>query len=271
MDLAQATPFVFSLLAAGSFAGILAGLFGVGGGIVIVPVLYFLLQGFDVNASSAMAIATATSLATIVPTAISSTRTHHKNGNVDIELLKWWSPFIVLSAIAGSLLATKVSGQFLTWLFGSLAVLVSLNMAFRSNAHALFKSLPGRVGQSIMASMVGGLSVMVGIGGGTVGVPLMTSFNVSAHRAVGTAAAFGLLIALPGVVTLVLAGETPQDAPVGTWQLVHLPAIALIVPLTVLFAPLGAKLANRMKAANLKKAFAGLLFFTGMRMLWQVV
>lgn len=269
-ELLDAWPIGLALIGTGIFAGILAGLLGVGGGIVIVPVLYFLLQGFGVSAESAMIIATATSLATIVPTAISSVRAHYKKGNVDVELLKFWGGIILLSAIGGSAIASQISGNFLTWMFGVIAVLVSLNMLFRANAPALFSQLPGKLGQTLMAMSVGGLSVMIGIGGGTIGVPLLTSFNVKAHRAVGTAAAFGLLIALPGVLTLLVVGSTPLDAPVGTWRLVNIPAFLLIIPLTVLFAPVGAKIGAALNQAQLKKAFAVVLFFTGARMLIQV-
>ncbi|NVK73858.1 hypothetical protein C0J08_22370 [Marinomonas sp. CT5] len=263
-------PIGLALMATGVLAGILAGLFGVGGGIVIVPVLYFLLQNFGVSPNSAMAIATATSLATIVPTAISSIRSHHQKGNVDVALLKLWGGFILIASIVGSYVATRVSGDFLTWMFSIIAIFVSLNMLFRAKSSALFQSLPGKIGQMIMAVIVGGLSVMIGIGGGTIGVPLLTSFNVSAHKAVGTAAAFGLLIALPGVITLLAIGQTPADAPVGTWRLVNIPAFVFIIPLTILFAPVGAKIAARLNQQSLKRAFAVMLFITGTRMLIQV-
>lgn len=264
-------PIIIALIATGIFAGILAGLFGVGGGIVIVPVLYFLLQGFDVSAESAMIIATATSLATIVPTSISSIRSHHAKGNVDIELLKYWAGFILIFAVLGSLLAHYVRGNALTILFATIALLVSLNMLFRANAPALFEKLPGKFGQSIMASTVGGLSVMIGIGGGTIGVPLLTSYNVKAHLAVGTAAVFGFLIALPGVLTLLTIGQTPVDAPVGTFGLVNLPAFLLIIPLTILFAPIGVKIGAKLNAKQLKRAFAIVLLITGTRMLTQAL
>ncbi|TCS38964.1 sulfite exporter TauE/SafE family protein [Reinekea marinisedimentorum] len=269
-ELIEAWPIGLALIFTGMFAGTLAGLLGVGGGIVIVPVLYFLLQGFGVSAASAMAIATATSLATIVPTAISSVRSHYKKGNVDVELLKFWSGIILLSAVVGSVIATNISGNILTWMFGIIALIVSLNILFRSSAPPLFPALPGKAGQTLMATSVGGLSVMVGIGGGTIGVPLLLSFNFNAHKAVGTAAAFGLLIALPGVLTLLAVGQTPVDAPVGTWRLVNIPAFICIVPLTVWFAPLGAKIASKLEQKQLKRVFAIVLFITGSRMLLQV-
>jgi uncharacterized membrane protein YfcA len=269
-ELLEAWPIALALMGTGIFAGILAGLLGVGGGIVVVPVLYFIFQGFAVSAPSAMAIATATSLATIIPTGLSSVMAHYRKGNVDVEILKLWGGVILLAAVAGSYLASRLSGDFLTWMFGFIAILVSLNMLFRANARALFERLPGLFGQSMMAASVGGLSVMIGIGGGTIGVPLLTLFNVAVHRAVGTAAAFGLLIAVPGVITLLLVGQEPADALAGTWRLVNVPAFFLIIPLTILFAPVGAKIASILNPGQLKRAFAVVLLITGVRMLLQV-
>ncbi|WP_441002784.1 sulfite exporter TauE/SafE family protein [Pseudocolwellia agarivorans] len=270
-ELLNQWPIAIALIGTGVFAGLLAGLFGVGGGIVIVPVMYFLLQGFGVSAESAMMIATATSLATIVPTSISSIRSHHAKGNVDVALLKYWAVFILIMAIVGSLFAQYVRGNGLTFMFAVIAILVSLNMLFRANAPALREELPGKFGQGIMASIVGCLSVMIGIGGGTIGVPMLTAFNVRAHVAVGTAAVFGLLIALPGVLTLLTVGQTPSDAPIGTFGLVNVPAFLLIIPLTILFAPVGVKLGSKLNPKQLKRAFAVVLMFTGIRMLTQAM
>lgn len=264
-------PILLALIATGIFAGILAGLFGVGGGIVIVPVLYFLLPNFGVSPESAMMIATATSLATIVPTSISSIRSHHSKGNIDLALIKYWAPFILVMAVLGSFLAQSVRGNALVLMFACIAILVSLNMLFRAGAPELVKQLPGKIGQAIMACVVGGFSVMIGIGGGTIGVPLLSAFNVRTHVAVGTAAVFGLLIALPGVITLLSIGSTPDDAPMGTWGLVNLPAFFLIIPLTILFAPLGVKIGSKLDQKQLKRAFAVVLMLTGIRMLTQTL
>lgn len=269
-EMLAAWPIMIALIITGVFAGLLAGLLGVGGGIVIVPVLYFLLQLFDVSPESAIAIATATSLAMIVPTSISSIRAHYIKGNVDVNILKSWGGFVLTFAILGSLAASNVPGNTLTLLFAIIAVVVSINMLFRAGASALFNKLPGRFGQSIMASSIGGLSVMISIGGGTIGVPLLTLFNVAAHKAVGTAAAFGLLIALLGVVTLLAVGGNRIDAPIGTIGLVNLPAFLLIIPLTIIFAPIGAKIGAKLNSAQLKKAFGIVLFITGVRMLLQI-
>ncbi|WP_250658106.1 sulfite exporter TauE/SafE family protein [Alkalimarinus coralli] len=259
-----------ALLATGVFAGILAGLLGVGGGIVIVPVLFFLFQSFGVSPESSMVIATATSLATIVPTSISSIRSHHSKGNVDFDLLKRWAAFILVGVLAGSWLVTRVDGSWFTMLFGVIATLSALNMLFRTGKSALFASLPGKSGQKAMGTSVGLFSSMVGIGGGTISVPLLTLYSYPAHKAVGTAAAIGLIISLPGALTMLLLGTTPSDAPVGTFGLVNLIGFICIVPLTVFFAPVGASLAARLNAAKLKRIFAVVLLITGIRMLVQL-
>lgn len=264
-------PALLALLGAGVFAGLLAGMLGVGGGIVIVPVLYFLLQQFGMSASSAMLVATATSLATIIPTSISSLRAHNAKGNVDFALLRFWGLFIICGVFAGSWLVTRVNGNWLTVLFGVIATLSALNMLFRSGKASVINDLPGNVGQGIMASCIGFFSSMVGIGGGTLTVPTLTFCNYPAHKAVGTAAAVGLLISLPGAVTMVLLGHTPADAPPLTLGLVNAYAFAAIVPLTVLFAPVGASIATRLNADTLKKVFAVVLLITGLRMFAQII
>lgn len=261
---------LLALVATGIFAGILAGLLGVGGGIVIVPVLFFLFQSFGVSAESAMLVATATSLATIVPTSISSIRSHNKKGNVDFDLLKRWAVFILIGVLAGSWLVTRVEGTLLTLLFGVIATLSALNMLFRAGKSALFQQLPSTVGQKVMGISIGFFSAMVGIGGGTISVPLLTLCNYPAHKAVGTAATIGLIISLPGALTMLVLGSTPIDAPVGTFGLVNLFSFICIVPLTVLFAPVGASLAAKLDAVKLKKVFALVLLVTGLRMLAQL-
>ncbi|MFB9887119.1 sulfite exporter TauE/SafE family protein [Balneatrix alpica] len=262
---------LLALVATGAFAGILAGLLGVGGGIVIVPVLFFVFQGFGVSPESAMVIATATSLATIVPTSISSIRSHQQKGNVDFALLRRWTVFIFIGVLAGSWLVTRVDGTWLTALFGIIATLSALNMLFRTGKSALFPALPGKAGQTAMGTSIGFFSSMVGIGGGTISVPLLTLYNYPAHKAVGTAAAIGLIISLPGALTMLVFGSAPADAPVGTFGLVNLLGFLCIVPLTVLFAPLGASLAAKLDSAKLKKVFAVVLLITGMRMLIQLL
>lgn len=263
-------PLMLAMLVTGAFAGILAGLLGVGGGIVIVPVLYFVLQTLGISPATAILVATGTSLLVIVPTSISSVRAHHKRGNVDWALLKRWWPFMIVGVVCGSALALRVNGEVVSGIFGVIAVLVAANMLFRAKAAPIAQQLPGMVGQGAMAGGIGFFSVMMGVGGGTLGVPLLTSCNYPSHRAVGTASFFGLLISVPGAIAMLLA-ETPADAPEGMVGMVNVPGFAFIVPLTVLLAPFGAWLGSKLDAVMLKRVFAIFLCISGGRMLMQLL
>ncbi len=267
--LEQWLPVISALVATGIVAGLLAGLIGVGGGIVIVPVLFFVFQGLGISTATAMSVATGTSLLIIVATSLSSVRAHHRRGNVDLDILKDWAPFVALGVLGGVLLATRGGGVLATGIFGAVALLVAVNMLLRADAAALAQSLPGRLAQRGMASLIGLLSSVMGIGAGTLGVPLLTAFNTPAHRAVGTAAALGFVIALPGALLMLLLAETPTDAPRATYGFINLPGFALIVPLSVALAPVGVWLGSRLNGAALKRLFAVFLFFSGARMIYQ--
>lgn len=268
--LSQWLPTIIAMLVTGAFAGLLAGLLGVGGGIVIVPVLYFVLQAAGVSPATAMLVATATSLLTIVPTSISSIRAHHKRDNVDWLLVKRWWPFMLIGVVLGSTLALNAKGTAASAIFGVVAILVSANMLFRAKAAPVAPQLPGIKGQGMMAGLIGFFSVIMGIGGGTIGVPLLTACNYSPHRAVGTASVFGLLIALPGSIAMLFA-RTPSDAPEGMIGMVNLPGFLCIVPLTVLLAPVGTWIGSRLDSVMLKRVFAIFLLISGGRMLMQVL
>lgn len=262
---------VLALAVTGLIAGVLAGLLGVGGGIVIVPVLFFVFQAIGVSSDSAMLIATGTSLVIIIATSISSIRAHHAKGNVDLALVRLWWPFIVLGALGGVLLSTHIGGKFASVVFGCTAILVACNMLFRASSAPLLAQLPGKSFQAILAVVIGGISVIMGIGGGTLGVPLLTACNLPAHRAVGTAAAFGFIIAVPGASLLLLLASTPVDAPRGTYGFINLIGVALIMPLSVVMAPVGVKLGSLINGTTLKRIFALFLVLSGLRMMMQAL
>ena len=262
-------PILIALLATGALAGLLAGLLGVGGGIVIVPVLYWVFQFLGVSPATSMVVATGTSLLTIIPTSVSSIRSHHARGNVDWDLVKFWWPFIVAGVIGGVLFAIGVGGSAASIVFGVVAIAIALNMLFRPGARALMAGLPSKLWQAVTAAVIGAVSATMGIGGGTLGVLALTSAAMSTHRAVGTSAAFGLVIALPGAALMLALGHTPADAPVGTFGRVNLLGFAAIVPLTVITAPLGVKLGARLDSVVLKRVFAVFLIASGLRMLYQ--
>lgn len=263
-------PTLASLAAAGVAAGLMAGLLGVGGGIVIVPVLFIAFQSLGVSAGTAMVVATSTSLLTIVPTSISSARAHHARGNVDFSIFRRWALFIVLGVTLGSQVLTRIDGLLVTLVFAVVVLLIAANNLLREGAPPLREELPSLPWQGAIATVIGLLSVLMGIGGGTLSVTAMSSCNVPAHRAVGTSALFGLVIALPGAL-LLLAAPPAADVPPGTIGMVNLPGFALIAPLSFALAPVGVRMGARLSAQTLKRVFSIFLIVVGLRMLWQGV
>lgn len=256
------------LLATGVMAGVLAGLLGVGGGIVIVPMLYHLFSGFGIETSLAMPLAVGTSLSTIVLTSIVSARKHYAKGGVDLQLVKTWALPVLLGVMVGSLAPAVIDGQSVKRVFGVMLVLVSLHILASSRWQLrLFDHLPQRPVQYLLAILVGGLSALLGIGGGTLMVPLLTLFAFPIHRAVSTASVFGLIISLPATLVYVINGWGLPDLPPFTTGYVNWVAFAILVPMTMWFAPFGVKLAYRLNVVQLKRAFAVFLFLVGMKMM----
>ncbi|WP_374629730.1 sulfite exporter TauE/SafE family protein [Pannonibacter indicus] len=260
-----------ALLATGAIAGIAAGLLGVGGGIVIVPVLYYVFPLVGVEREVVMHLAVGTSLATIVATGYSSARAHWLRGSVDMDLLKrWWLP-ISAGVIAGATLAGNLSGGALSLVFGTVALLVSANMVLRKEGSGIADKLPGAPVREMLGALIGGVSVMMGIGGGTLGVPILTLFSYPIRKAVGTAAAIGLIIAVPGTLSSIYFGYGNPDLPPFSLGYINLLGFILIIPGSLLMAPVGAKLAHTLPPAKLRLVFAAFLAFTGARMIYSVL
>ena len=249
----------------------MAGLLGVGGGIVIVPVLYTTLGFLGVDPDIQMHVAVGTSLATIIPTSISSSRAHHKRGAVDIDLIKSWAIAIVIGAIGGIAVAGQVKSPTLTLVFAVIALIVAANMLLNSKGKSIWSSLPSGIMSQPIAAGIGGFSVLMGIGGGTLSVPILTLFNYPIHRAVGTAALFGLLISLPGTIGFIYNGFGNPSLPPASFGYVNLLGLALISPVTMLFAPLGAKIAHSICKTALRIAFGIFLLLTSIRMFYGLV
>jgi len=259
-------PFVWLLLASGLVSGGVAGLLGVGGGIVLVPVLYHVFSGIGIDADLRMHLAVGTSLATVVFTATRSALAHRSLGALDGDLLRAWGPPAVLGAVVGAVVAPRLGDQQLGEVFASVALLVALHMAFSRESWRLSEQPPRGVGRYALGSLVGGLSVGMGLGGGTLGVPIFTLVGVPVHRAVGTAAGLGVLIAVPGLLGFLLSGHGAPGRPPGCVGYVNLLAVALLAPTSVLAAPLGARLAHGLSRRTLRGAFALFLVVTAWRM-----
>ena len=261
------------LLIVGAVAGTLAGLLGVGGRIVIVPVLYWLTETglLAVPEHHAIHFAVATSLATIIPTSIASSRAHLKKGSIDFDLFKAWGPFVFLGALLGGILAVQFDANVLTATFGLIALVVAANMA-NPRPFTLAEAPPvGLARRAMVATPIGGFSAMMGIGGGTLSVPVLGLMSFPTHRAVGTAALLGLVIALPGVVGYAGAGRDAEGLLMGSIGYINLPAAILISATTIVFAPHGARIAHRLNARRLRLAFAVFLALSAIKMLSELM
>jgi uncharacterized protein len=260
-----------SLVAVGVVAGILAGLLGVGGGIIIVPALFHVFGLIGIDEDVKMHLAVGTSLATIIPTSISSMRAHMKKGAVDMDLLKSWGPWIAIGVIAGTLLAGFVKGATLTAVFATIALIVAVHMAFGRESWRIAEAPPTGAGKGVIASLIGGFSVMMGIGGGTIAVPTLVLFSYPVHKAVGTASAIGLIIGVPGTIGFILGGLGHPDLPPFSVGYMSLVGFALLTPTTVWFAPIGARIAHAIDRKALRRVFAVFLALTSARMFWQLL
>ena len=259
------------MLITGAIGGLLAGLLGVGGGIVIVPVLELVLAWLGVDASVRMHVTVATSLATIIPTSISSSRAHHAKGAVDVDQLRLWGVAIFIGAVAGVLIASYVSGDALSAIFGTVALLVAVKMLLPLDGKHIAEKLPGGIGGQILPFTIGGVSSMMGIGGGPLSVPLMTLFNFPIHRAVGTASLFGLLISVPATLGFIATGWGEPGLPVGSLGYVNLIGLAVIAPVAYFAAPWGVRLAHALTKRQLGLMFGCFLMIVAIRMLLRAL
>lgn len=269
-------PTDFLLLAAylalpAAFAGVLAGLLGVGGGIVLVPAFLFAFGALGYDNAALMQICLATSLATIIVTSIRSLGKHRAKGAVDIETLRTWAPGIAVGALAGVAIANLLSSGALKALFGGLTILIGVWLALGKTEWRLRDAMPTGGLRAVLSAVTGLLSTLLGIGGGSIGVPIMTAFGHPIHRAVGTAAGFGLLIAVPSVLGFLISPVPDAGRPPLTLGSVNLPAFLIVVAITWATAPVGVALAHRLDARVLRRFFGGFLLLVGARMIWSVL
>ena len=260
---------ILELAALGLLSGFLAGLLGIGGGMLMVPFITAILgkQGLPAELSVKMAIAT--SMATIMFTSISSVRAHHKRGAVRWDIVQRLAPGIVLGALVASMgVFALLKGTALAIFFG-LFVGFSATQMFLDRKPAPSRQMPGTAGQLAAGSAIGFLSGLVGAGGGFISVPFMAWCNIAIHNAVATSAALGFPIALANVVGYVVSGQSAQGLPAGSFGYVWLPALAVIAVFSVLTAPLGARAAHQLPVKKLKRVFASLLYVLAAYMLWK--
>jgi len=265
----QLLPYFAAMLVAGAISGVIAGLLGVGGGIVTVPVLEWALAVAGVSADLSIKIAVATSMATIIPTSLSSSRAHARRDAIDTELIRAWAVPVVLGAIAGTIVAAHLNGVALRVIFAVLAMLVALKMLLPLHHWTVRQSVPRGWRSAWLSFSIGGTSTLMGIGGGSISVPVMTLCNQPMHRAVGTASLLGLWIGIPATLGYLLTPTGATVMPPFTVGYVNLLGFALIAPISWWTAPFGAKLAHHLSRRHLSLAFGCFLLLVAIRMVWR--
>ena len=258
------------LLAIGAVAGVLAGLLGVGGGIVLVPAFFYAFQTLGYDGPQLMQMCLATSLATIIVTSVRSVYSHNQKGAVDWDILRSWAPGIAVGALVGMLVVSQLRSNTLQAIFGILALIVGVYMCFGRVEWRLGQAMPKGSLRFILSPLVGFMSVLMGIGGGSFGVPLMSLFNTGIHRAVATAAGFGVVIAVPAVIGFLFV-DMKMEVPPLTIGAINLIAFGIIIAMTLVTAPWGVKLAHSMDAKPLKRAFGVFLVLVAVNMLRKAI
>lgn len=261
---------LLALLAAGAAAGFAGGLFGIGGGFVVVPALVLILPLLGTTPDQLTHVAVGTSLATIIFTSLRSVRSHARRGAVDAAVLKSWAPWVVGGTLLGAWVADVVSSATLALIFG--VGVLGFAVHFLSpglHQRQLASAMPSGAARAGLAGGLGLLSSLLGIGGGTITTMTMTMCGTSIHRAIGTASGMGAIIAVPASLGFVAIGLNEPGLPWGSLGYVNLPAALAVVATSVLFAPLGVALAHRLSPARLRRVFGIYLLFVGATMIFN--
>jgi len=256
---------MYCILGAG--VGVLAGLLGIGGGVIVVPALVVMFAKQQFLAGHIQHMAVGTSLAIIVFTAFSSMKAHHERESVDWSIVRRMAPAIVVGTLVGSWLASQVSTRFLQWLFVVFLYFVAVQMLMNAAVRPTITHAKHTVAMTLAGGLIGGLSSMVGIGGGSMIVPFLSWCNVAMRTAIGTSSAIGLFIALAGTTGSIIFGRGAVDLPRYSIGYVYLPALLGIAAFSMLTAPIGARLAHRFPTPMLKRGFALLLLGIGTKLL----
>lgn len=254
----------------GIFAGFVAGLFGVGGGLTLVPVMFMLFSAQQLPVEHVMHLALGTSMATIVFTSISSLRAHHRHGAIRWDVVASLAPGLVLGTFGGSLLASSIPTRPLTIVFVAIVYYAALQMILDFKPKP-GRQLPGKLGLFATGGVIGGVSSLVAAGGGFLSIPFMVFCNLTIHTAVGTSSALGFPIALAGAAGYLVSGLGSANLPPLSLGYIYLPAFIGIVTFSVLSAPFGARLAHRLPVKKLKRAFGGFLALLATQMLHGLI
>ncbi len=259
--------YIACLTLAGLGSGFASGLFGVGGGIVRIPIFLFLWPYFDINPDIIMHLAAGTSLTLAIPSAIMASRAQYRAGKLDFSFLKTWVPGLILGVIIGLVIMRFTSSRFLEFVFATVIIIAAVQMLFLSGRYHLGNDVPGGYLKSILSLPVGLLSVMMGISGGTLTTPLLTAFKYPIHKCIALATAGGLFISIIGAAGSVINGYGRAGLPKYTIGYIDLLAVIIMLPTVMIAAPYGVKLANHLSKERLKRIFAVFMIIVALDMI----
>lgn len=270
MPVSEIATFAAGVAVAGAISGLLAGVFGIGGGAVLVPVFYQVMGPLGVDEAVRMHVAVASSLAIIVPTSLRSFQGHHARGVVDMALLRSFLVPVPLGVLVATLVAASISSDGLRLIFAIIALAVGLRLAFNRDSWRLGTEIPGNPWRAVIGFLIGLFSTLMGIGGGVMNNTFMSLYGRPMHQAVATSAGVGVLIAIPGTIGYVWAGWGHPLLPVASTGYVNWIAVALILPITLLVTPFGVKLAHALKKRHLEIGFGVFLLLVSVRFFWSL-
>ncbi len=270
ITLVELLPFALAILAASALAGVMAGIFGIGGGAILVPVLYQFLTMLGIDEAVRMHVCVGTSLAIIIPTSTRSFTSHLKKGVVDTQLLKQWIIAVPAGVIVASLVAAYISSAGLRIIFAMIAILVAIRLLFNREGWRIGNDVPANPLRFGVGFIIGFLSTLMGIGGGVLTNTFMTLFNRSMHQAVATSSGVGVLISIPATIGFIWAGWGVDDLPPFSFGYVNPLAVLLVIPVTVLVAPLGVKIAHALDKRQLEVAFGLFLLVVAARYFYSL-
>ena len=268
-SLSEFAPSLLAMLGAGVVAGFLAGLFGIGGGAVLVPVFYQIMIDIGINPEIVMHVAIGTSLAIIIPTSIRSFNGHRKKTAVDMDLLKSWVIPLPIGVFAASFIASYISGADLKIIFALIALVVALRLLFGKDHWRLGDDLPNNPTKAIVGAAIGFFSTFMGIGGGVMNNTFMTLYGRPIHQALATSAGVGALISIPGALGYIIAGWGAEGLPPFSLGFVNIPAMLIVTVVTLIVAPAGVTLAHKLTRRQLQVSFGAFLVLVSMRFFYS--
>jgi len=271
LPLGELTPFILAAIAAGAVSGLLAGIFGIGGGAVLVPVFYQVLGILGVDESVRMHLAVGTSLAIIIPTSIRSFTAHKARGVVDMDLLRSFYVVVPVGVVLASVTAAYISSEGLRIIFSVITLLVAFRLLFNRESWRIGADIPGNPARGIIGLLIGYFSTLMGIGGGVMNNTFMTLFGRPMHQAVATSSGVGVMIAIPGTVGYIWAGWGNPLLPIASTGYINWIAVAMIIPVALLVTPYGVRIAHAASKRQLEIGFGLFCVFVSARFFWSLL